>query len=757
MASGSRTRRLDIEIGSEAKGVGAGFDKAAAEGDAFAKKMKAAGDKAGKGLASGVEGGTKGLNGKLKAAGDKAGDGFASSLESAGSSASSALSSGFDVDGIADMLTEKIGALGEHGGKLGMAFGAIGVAGGAAVAVGMMQGWENEAAGDKLAAQLGLTGKDAEKAGKIAGDLYVQNFGDSIGDTAEAVRLVQGAFGDLTKMSAKDFETLAGQALTFTDVMGQDLPMSVNAAAQMIRTGLARDSTDALNLLTVGIQKGADKAGDLAETMNEYGTQFRQLGLSGADAIGLMTQGVKAGARDADTVADSLKELAIRAQDGSDTTKQGFKAMGLSAKKMGADFAAGGPRARGALDQVLDGLRNIKDPAQRAQVAVSLFGTKAEDLQDAIGALDLSTAAAGLGNYSGAVDGLNSSYDNASSHIETFRREAMAKLTEFIGNSVLPKLQAFGNWAKENPGTFKILAGVVGGVLVAAMVAYTISATSAAIATLGLTWPVVAVIAGIAALAAGLMYAYENFGWFHTAVDTAWQILQAGWSWISSHWPLLLTILTGPIMLAVYPIVHNFGTILAAGQAAWNWVKAHWPLLLEILTGPIGLAVGLIRGDLNGVVSFVKQLPGRLASAAAGMWRWITQGIDEAIARVWAAVHNLQRAWNAIPGHKDVGGGGLHGGQIPTGGGGGGGGGVRHMAEGGIARARPGGILANIAEGGHDEAVVPLDGSHGLGGDTYVTEIHVHGTLIHERDLERTLVTTLNRAQSKGVTLRMAR
>jgi len=37
------------------------------------------------------------------------------------------------------------------------------------------------------------------------------------------------------------------------------------------------------------------------------------------------------------------------------------------------------------------------------------------------------------------------------------------------------------------------------------------------------------------------------------------------------------------------------------------------------------------------------------------------------------------------------------------------------MAEGGIVRARPGGTRAIIGEGGHDEAVIPLDGRHGIG------------------------------------------
>ncbi len=48
--------------------------------------------------------------------------------------------------------------------------------------------------------------------------------------------------------------------------------------------------------------------------------------------------------------------------------------------------------------------------------------------------------------------------------------------------------------------------------------------------------------------------------------------------------------------------------------------------------------------------------------------------------------------------------------------------GVIRAAEGGIFPAKPGGYNVNLAEGGKDEAVIPLDGKHGLGGGvTHVT------------------------------------
>lgn len=77
---------------------------------------------------------------------------------------------------------------------------------------------------------------------------------------------------------------------------------------------------------------------------------------------------------------------------------------------------------------------------------------------------------------------------------------------------------------------------------------------------------------------------------------------------------------------------------------------------------------------------------------------------------------------------------------------------IPKLAEGGIVRNRPGGILANIGEAGRDEAIVPLprggDLSSLMGsGDTYISVTGMIGT---PAELERMLVEVLRRAQRKG-------
>ena len=59
------------------------------------------------------------------------------------------------------------------------------------------------------------------------------------------------------------------------------------------------------------------------------------------------------------------------------------------------------------------------------------------------------------------------------------------------------------------------------------------------------------------------------------------------------------------------------------------------------------------------------------------------------------------------------------------------------FADGGIVRARPGGLVARIGEAGQDEAVIPLPRGlrAGVGGTTIVVHQHIAGSVVTERQL----------------------
>lgn len=281
-----------------------------------------------------------------------------------------------------------------------------------------------------LAAQLGLEGEDAARAGKIAGEVYASNFGDSLQDVSNAVALV---YKDIGQGSDEWTKAITADVLTVSKVFEQDLGGTTRAVGQLLRTGLASDAQSALDVITRGFQLGADKAGDLLDTLNEYGTQFRKLGLDAQSATGLLVQGLQAGARDSDIVADALKEFSIRAIDFSKSTANAFTDLGLNWGEMNAKIAKGGPEAAAALDLTLDRLRAIPDPADRSRIAVQLFGTQAEDLGDALYALDPSNAVATLGQVEGAAK----------------------KVGDTVGGTPLQKLEAFKR-SLQNWGTTQL-------------------------------------------------------------------------------------------------------------------------------------------------------------------------------------------------------------------------------------------------------------------------------------------------------------
>jgi len=574
---------------------------------------------------------SSGLKGPAKAAGDTAGTGIVGGVKSKIAGGGGQLKSGFKSAFAA----------------VGMA--AIGATAGLALMAGLTQSLDNEAAEAKLSAQLG-GGEFGAEMGQIAGKLYTENFGDSVADAATALKttLQQGLLPE--DATNAQIESMTAKVMTFADVMDQDMGMSVQAVSSMLKSGLAKNGAEAFDILTRGVQQGADKADDLTQTFQEYSTVFRDAGLSGVDAMGLLSQGLKAGARDADTVADALKEFAIRAQDGSTASAAGFKAIGMNAEEMTRRVAAGGPGARAALGEVLDGLRNMEDPVARNAAAIALFGTKAEDMGDALFSLDLDTAAGMMGTVAGATDKLGDAYDTNAAKIETFKRKALDKLATGAG-AVISALEPLGKWVSENPGKFQLLAGIVGGIVVTAFTAWAASAIAASIASGALLFPIIGIGLAIGALAALFVIHWE----------TIKGAVMGAFNWIQTNWPLVLGILTGPIGLAVLAITKHWDKIKSGFTAVKTWIGARIGEVVDFFQALPGRIAGAVSRAFNSVktamtsaknwvrdriidvVMFFLGLPGRIGGVLGGL-------ADTIKGPFVSAFNAIKRLWNSTVG-----------------------------------------------------------------------------------------------------------
>ncbi|WP_406337380.1 phage tail tape measure protein [Streptomyces sp. NBC_00649] len=516
------------------------------------------------------------------------------------------------------------GFLGGMGGALKR--GVIGVAAGAGAlfAAGFVKAIGDDKSNAKLSAQLGLSEKESARAGKIAGSVYAKGYGESIDQVNDSLKaLAQNGVASINAPK-RELTGLSTAALNLAETFDADVSDSARAAGQLIKTGMVKDAKGAFDLITAGFQSGADKAGDFLDTINEYSTQWRKAGIDGATAVGMISQALKAGARDGDVAADAIKEFSIRAIDGSKTTADGFKMLGLNADDMAGKFAKGGASANGVLDLTLDKLRGIKDPVKQSQAAVALFGTQAEDLGAALFAMDPSKAAAGIGRVGGAADKMGKSlHDTATNQIEVFKRQALQGLANFAAKYALPALKSFGGFLNRY-----VLppARIVGGALVDVLVPAVkgvgdafaggvqwVKDYGAWLIPAGIAIGGIALVAGASTVATWGMTAaftvYRGIILATTAVTRGWAVAQGILNAVMSANPVGLIIVgilaLGAALVVAYKKSETFRAIV---QGAWQAIQ----------TAAMAAWTGFIKPALDGIWA------GLQAVGSAASWLWTT-------------------------------------------------------------------------------------------------------------------------------------
>lgn len=278
-----------------------------------------------------------------------------------------------DVTGKLENVIWKAVAVGDAVGGIAVATGKAVVEAGKYLAD---LGNEYNTAINQLSAATGATGDELDALGESVKNIYAQGLGDDFADVADGLAATQQA-SDLTG-EALERATAAG--FNLRDVFDYDVSESARAASALMKN-FGIDAEEAYGLIAVGAQNGADKNGDLLDTLNEYSPQFAALGLSADQFIGTLVEGADAGLFSIDKVGDAVKEFNIRAKDGSDTSREAFESLGLNADKMFAAFAAGGDTAEAAFFDTVEALNSMDDPLARNAAGVALFGTQFEDLE----------------------------------------------------------------------------------------------------------------------------------------------------------------------------------------------------------------------------------------------------------------------------------------------------------------------------------------------------------------------------------------
>ncbi|MES2209438.1 MAG: phage tail tape measure protein [Chloroflexota bacterium] len=304
---------------------------------------------------------------------------------------------------------------------------------------------EKETANAGLQAKFVGDPEEMAKSGRIAGQLWSQAYGENMDEVNSAVFAVMTSSAQMRGASEGDITKITGLAMDLSKTWGVDVSESIRAAGQMVNNGLVPDTVSGLGLMHEAWNTLGPAGDDAIDTVVEYSTQFRQLGLDGPQALQAMSQALGAGARDSDTAADALKEFTLLAQSMPESAAEGYTRLGLSSSKMQADISAGGDRATTALDTVLDRLRGMKNQTNQAEIATALFGTKAEDLQDALFAIDIAPATKSFDTYGQKLEEVSAiQSDTTQNHIEQTSRASTAVIQAMAGQGDATEAAATG-------------------------------------------------------------------------------------------------------------------------------------------------------------------------------------------------------------------------------------------------------------------------------------------------------------------------
>ena len=551
--------------------------------------------------------------------------------------------------------------------------GTLGMAGIAVGAKEILSGANDKrAAGNTLQAQTGMQGDTLEVAKQSMTNLYTDNMGESLEDVAQSMSKVY----QITGQTGVGLEQMTRAGILLRDTFGYEVTESMRTA-EMMQKQFGVSGAQAFDMIIQGAQAGLDKNGDLLDTINEYSVQFKKLGFDSTDMFNMLINGAQSGTFSVDKLGDTIKEFSIRAIDGSKTTQEGFKAIGLDANKMAIAFGQGGETAKQAFQQTINAISGMDDPIKRNIAGVNLFGTMWEDLgyegvmalADLNGSVELTTQ--------NLEDLNNVKYDDATSALASLGRTINMGLSGVVGSVVNVVTRHMNDFTAGLQGDASQIRGIFGGIgLAVGIIGRAISDNWSIIEPI--MWGILGIL-GTYLLYIGYVNAAEAAGlvikgaiaiangihalaiWATTSATWAQTTAQLGLNGAMYACPIVWIIGLIIALIAVFYMVVAWinktkdtsvsatGIICAAfafaGTVIWNTVigvlnaiiQSAWSTFVEPFLGIIEWVLNATNGGFDSFGGAVANLIGQIISWFLSLGKVVTQIIDAIFGTDWTS------------------------------------------------------------------------------------------------------------------------
>ena len=455
---------------------------------------------------------------------------------------------------------------------------------------------DNEAAINKYIATTGKAVEETDKYKEVMEAIYNNNYGDSIADVADKMRIVSNILGELPEA---ELQSVVEKSYMLQDAYDMDFQENIRGINSLMdQFGIT--SEQAFELINQGAQKGLNQNKDLTDQIAEYSTYYASLGFTAEEFFNIMIAGSKDGAYQIDYLNDAMKEFGIRTKDNSTGTINALDAMGLNADEIMKKFAQGGETAQEAFGEVTKSLMALEDPVKRNELGVQLFGTKWEDLEEnAVNAM--TTAKEEVDMLGNTVESTSDTmYGGAGEKAQEAVRSIQTAFAS-LGQSLLPIIASIASKIAELAEKFSGLSPTI--------------------------QKIILVITGLVA-AAGLVLIF--IGKIVSAVGILMPVF-AKIGAVLSKAPVVLGAIKTAIMAVVgtlgWPVTLILG-IIAVIVLLWN--KCDWfrNLLISMWEGiKIGLevAVEFISNILLNIGQFFVGLYENIKNGLSAAWTWIVE------------------------------------------------------------------------------------------------------------------------------------
>ena len=341
-----------------------------------------------------------------------------------------------------------------------------------------------------------------------------------------------------------------------------------------------------------GVQDKLEKYGYTNAQVNEVVARMTTVTGSADKALGSMS-----------LAADIAKNRHIDLSSAGDLLSKAMAGNVIAAKRMGISIP--------------DSILKMKDPTEKASAVMEIL----------------------QGHFKGSADAAGDTFggkmEAAKAKISDVAAKIGEKLVPFL-TKLLDKLLAMGKWLgshKEIMLGILIAVGLALGTMLVMWVVNTIAAMSFWTAATG------GIILLVAALAAGIIWIVHHWNEVWGKIKA---VALAAWHFLDNN--------------VIHPIVSAFTTAWDAIQGAfmsvWNWLSSNWPLLLAIITGPIGLAVYFVMKYWDDIVGFFSGLIGTIggifSSIGNAIWNGIKFGINLAIDALNALISGANKVTGVI-------------------------------------------------------------------------------------------------------------